>query len=51
MHAYPYHIDALIQMSDTSRMSDDSNMAADLIGRLTLVLKSFRGHSALFNYN
>jgi hypothetical protein len=33
LHVNPYHIDSLIQMSDISRMSDDTQMAADLIGK------------------
>jgi len=28
----PYHVDAIIQLSEVFRMSEDMNMAAELIG-------------------
>ena len=37
----PYHIDALMQLSEVFRMSEDMQMAAELIGRLVLN-ESFR---------
>ena len=33
LHHSPFHIDSLIQLSDVSRISDDTQMAADLIER------------------
>lgn len=36
----PYHIDSLIQLSDISRMSDDTQMAADFIERALYALQS-----------
>lgn len=36
----PYHIDSLIQMSDISRMSDDTQMAADLIERTIYAIQN-----------
>ena len=33
LHAHPYHIDSLLQMSEVSRLGDDIQMAAELIGR------------------
>ena len=32
LHAHPYHIDSLLQMSEVSRLGDDIHMAAELIG-------------------
>ena len=32
LHAHPYHIDSLLQMSEVSRLGDDIQMAAELIG-------------------
>jgi hypothetical protein len=34
LHLSPYHTDSLIQLSDISRIHDDSATAADLIGNL-----------------
>lgn len=33
-----YHIDSLIQLSDVSRIHDDTQMAADLIGNFYFFL-------------
>lgn len=40
LHSCPYHIDSLIQMSDISKMSDDTQMAADLIERALYALQN-----------
>lgn len=40
LHVSPYHIDSLIQMSDISRMSDDTQMAADLIERALYAIQN-----------
>lgn len=40
LHMSPYHIDSLIQLSDISRMSDDTQMAADFIERTLYALQS-----------
>ncbi|XP_074645332.1 ribosome quality control complex subunit TCF25-like [Tubulanus polymorphus] len=37
---HPYHIDSLIQLSDTCRMNDDTQMAADLIERALFAFES-----------
>ena len=33
LHLSPYHIDSLIQLSEVSRVHDDTQTAADLIGK------------------
>lgn len=37
---YPYHIDSLIQLSDICRMSEDPQMASELIERALYILES-----------
>ena len=32
LHAHPYHIDSLLQMSEVSRLGEDIQMASELIG-------------------
>ena len=32
LHMYPYHVDSLIQLSEVSRIHDDTAMASDLMG-------------------
>ena len=32
LHAHPYHIDSLLQLSEVCKMSEDLQMAAELIG-------------------
>ena len=32
LNLYPYHIDALLQLNEISRMTEDMQMATDLIG-------------------
>ena len=32
LHLHPYHIDTLLQLSEVCRMSEDPQMAAELIG-------------------
>ncbi len=49
LHVNPYHVDSLIQMSDISRMSDDTQMAADLIGSLFIHKKLYLEILQLFN--
>ncbi len=34
LNIQPYHIDALLQLSDVCKMSDDTAMATDLIGEI-----------------
>ena len=34
LHAHPYHIDSLLQMSEVSRLGEDIQMASELIGVL-----------------
>ena len=39
LHLCPYHIDSLIQLSEVSRLHDDTQMAAEFIGKkVTLIL-------------
>ena len=33
LHAHPYHIDSLLQLSEVCKMSEDLQMAAELIGK------------------
>ena len=33
LHAHPYHIDSLLQMSEVSKMGEDIQTATELIGR------------------
>jgi hypothetical protein len=40
LHIYPYHIDSLIQMSDVSRIHDDTAMAGDLIERALYAIQN-----------
>ena len=40
LHLYPYHIDSLIQLSDISRIHDDTQMAADMIERALFAFQS-----------
>ncbi|XP_071443869.1 ribosome quality control complex subunit TCF25 [Hetaerina americana] len=39
INMHPYHVDALIQLSDLSRMSEDLQMAVDLIARALYCLE------------
>lgn len=40
VNMYPYHIDSLIQLSDICRMSEDPQMATELIERALYILES-----------
>nr|CAG4643427.1 EOG090X0BCY [Ilyocryptus agilis] len=40
VNKYPYHVDSLIQLSDICRMSEDPQMAAELIERSLYILES-----------
>nr|CAG4641952.1 EOG090X0BCY [Eurycercus lamellatus] len=40
VNMHPYHIDSLIQLSDVCRMSDDTQMATELIERSLYILES-----------
>jgi hypothetical protein len=40
VNMYPYHIDSLIQLSDICRMSEDPQMAGELIERALYILES-----------
>lgn len=33
LHAHPYHIDSLLQLSEVCKMSEDMQMATELLGR------------------
>lgn len=35
---HPYHIDTLLQLSEVCRMSEDPQMAAELIGKYLVVM-------------
>ena len=34
LQAHPYHIDSLLQLSEVCKMSEDLQMATELIGKL-----------------
>ena len=40
---FPYHVDSLLQLSDVSRMSEDTAMAVELIG------KNYDGFQEVYN--
>ncbi len=33
LHTHPHHIDTLLQASEVCKMSEDMQMAADLVGK------------------
>ena len=37
LNLYPYYIDSLLQLSEVSKMTEDYQMAADLIGMAYIV--------------
>ncbi|XP_042902172.1 ribosome quality control complex subunit TCF25 isoform X2 [Parasteatoda tepidariorum] len=39
LNTYPYHIDALLQLSDICKMGDDSQMAAELIEKSIFIME------------
>ncbi|CAI8041377.1 Transcription factor 25 [Geodia barretti] len=48
LHAHPYHVDSLLQMSEVSRLGEDIQMASELIERALCSFES--SFHTLFNY-
>jgi hypothetical protein len=49
LHAHPYHVDSLLQLSEVCKMGEDIQMAADLIERAVYHYESI--FHPLFNYS